>query len=67
MHIKIISFLWMILISGSTFSQQHFGLRCVGKWKGTMLVYSQGILRKSDAEVQSYQVGFLQTILFKRE
>jgi hypothetical protein len=33
-----------ILISGTVFSQQDFGSRCIGNWKGIMHIYSQGLL-----------------------
>ena len=51
MRIKIHPFLWsiflMILFSGNVFSQHNFGLQCVGNWKGTMHIYSEGILTDS--------------------
>lgn len=51
MRIKFNPSFWIlfltILISGTAFSQQNFGLRCIGNWKGTMHIYSQGILTDS--------------------
>ncbi len=51
MRIKFNAFRWVffliLLISGTVFSQQNFGLQCVGNWKGTMHIYSQGILTDS--------------------
>lgn len=51
MRIKNILFLeiifCLILVSGNAFSQQNFGLSCAGNWKGTMHIYSEGLLTDS--------------------
>lgn len=51
MRIKFNAFYWvfflMILVSGNVCSQQNFGIKCVGNWKGTMHIYNQGILTDS--------------------
>lgn len=51
MHIKKALFTGIVfltvLVSGTAFSQRNFGLQCVGDWKGTMHIYSEGVLTDS--------------------
>ncbi len=75
MRIKPIQLLWivflMVLISGNAFSQQNFGLHCVGNWKGTMHIYSEGALtdsvpvilevRQQDDSVFRWKMQYLST------
>lgn len=50
MRIKKTSFLWiifLIVLTSTTVFSQNFGSRCIGNWKGTMHIYSEGILTDS--------------------